>query len=101
MLPDHAVVLPDPRGMRLSAAATDGFNRKNQAEGVAGIVDALNTRQIVAGFAELSQLRGPKMATTSEETVRGTGGVLFVRGWRTTGTPRAVVGLTENNSPGT
>ena len=42
---DHTVVAPDLRGMGLSAVATDGFTKKNQAEDVAGVLDALHIRQ--------------------------------------------------------
>ena len=39
---DHTVVTPDLRGMGLSAAALDGFGKKNEAEDVAGVMDALH-----------------------------------------------------------
>lgn len=42
---DHTVVAPDLRGMGLSAVATDGFTKKNQAEDVAGVLDALHIQK--------------------------------------------------------
>ncbi len=45
LMRDHTVVVPDLRGMGLSAIATDGFTKKNQAEDIAGMLDALNIRQ--------------------------------------------------------
>jgi pimeloyl-ACP methyl ester carboxylesterase/quercetin dioxygenase-like cupin family protein len=39
---DHTVVAPDLRGMGLSATASDGFSKKNQAEDVAGVMAALH-----------------------------------------------------------
>jgi pimeloyl-ACP methyl ester carboxylesterase len=39
---DHTVIAPDLRGMGLSSRADKGFDKKNQAEDVAGIMDALN-----------------------------------------------------------
>jgi pimeloyl-ACP methyl ester carboxylesterase/quercetin dioxygenase-like cupin family protein len=39
---DHTVIAPDLRGMGLSAGASDGFTKKNQAEDVAGVMDALH-----------------------------------------------------------
>ena len=42
---DHTVIAPDLRGMGLSAVATEGFTKKNQAEDVAGVLDALKIRQ--------------------------------------------------------
>jgi pimeloyl-ACP methyl ester carboxylesterase/quercetin dioxygenase-like cupin family protein len=41
LMRDHTVIVPDLRGMGLSAAATDGFTKKNQAEDIAGVLDAL------------------------------------------------------------
>jgi pimeloyl-ACP methyl ester carboxylesterase len=38
---DHTVVAPDLRGMGLSARATSGFDKKNQAKDIAGVLDAL------------------------------------------------------------
>jgi|GEM_PF-43657 len=43
---DHTVVVPDLRGMGLSAVATDGFTKKNQAEDVALVLDALHVRNV-------------------------------------------------------
>lgn len=42
---DHTVVAPDLRGMGLSAVAADGFAKKNQAEDVAGVLDALHIQK--------------------------------------------------------
>ena len=42
---DHRVVVPDLRGMGLSARADAGFDKKNQAEDVAGVMDALQVAQ--------------------------------------------------------
>jgi pimeloyl-ACP methyl ester carboxylesterase len=38
---DHTVIAPDLRGMGLSSPADKGFDKKNQAQDVAGIMDAL------------------------------------------------------------
>ena len=38
---DFTVIAPDLRGMGLSARADKGFDKKNQAEDVAGVMDAL------------------------------------------------------------
>src|SRR4051812_29155914 len=45
LMRDHTVIVPDLRGMGLSAVATDGFTKKNQAEDIAGVLDALQIRQ--------------------------------------------------------
>ncbi|WP_243693924.1 alpha/beta fold hydrolase [Sphingomonas sp. BK235] len=45
LMRDHTVIVPDLRGMGLSAVATDGFTKKNQAEDIAGVLDALHVQQ--------------------------------------------------------
>lgn len=45
LMRDHTVIAPDLRGMGLSAVATDGFTKKNQAEDVAQLLDALHVPQ--------------------------------------------------------
>jgi pimeloyl-ACP methyl ester carboxylesterase/uncharacterized RmlC-like cupin family protein len=39
---DHTVIAPDLRGMGLSAGAADGFTKKNEAEDIAGVMNALH-----------------------------------------------------------
>src|SRR5215208_656528 len=41
LMADHTVVAPDLRGMGLSARAESGFDKKNQAADIAGVMDAL------------------------------------------------------------
>jgi len=45
LMRDHTVIVPDLRGLGLSAVATAGFTKKNEAEDVAGVLDALHVRQ--------------------------------------------------------
>lgn len=40
---DHTVIVPDLRGMGLSARAEAGFEKANQAEDIIGVMDALHT----------------------------------------------------------
>ena len=42
LMRDHTVIAPDLRGMGLSAGAAGGFTKKNQAEDIAGVMDALH-----------------------------------------------------------
>jgi pimeloyl-ACP methyl ester carboxylesterase/uncharacterized RmlC-like cupin family protein len=42
LMRDHTVIAPDLRGMGLSAGATAGFSKKNQAEDIAGVLNALH-----------------------------------------------------------
>lgn len=42
LMSDHTVIVPDLRGMGLSAVADKGFEKKNQAEDIAGVLDTLH-----------------------------------------------------------
>jgi pimeloyl-ACP methyl ester carboxylesterase/quercetin dioxygenase-like cupin family protein len=42
LMRDHTVIAADLRGMGLSDVAADGFTKKNQAEDIAGVLDALH-----------------------------------------------------------
>ena len=43
---DHTVIVPDLRGMGLSAQATSGFEKKNQAKDLAGVLASLKVAKI-------------------------------------------------------
>jgi pimeloyl-ACP methyl ester carboxylesterase len=45
IMADHTVIVPDLRGIGLSAVATEGFTKVNQAEDLAGVLDALNVQK--------------------------------------------------------
>ena len=45
LMRDHTVIAPDLRGMGLSADATSGFTKKNQAEDIAGVLNALHVER--------------------------------------------------------
>ena len=42
---DHRIVVPDLRGMGLSAKPADGYDKKNQAHDIAGVMDKLGIQQ--------------------------------------------------------
>jgi pimeloyl-ACP methyl ester carboxylesterase len=42
---NHTVIVPDLRGMGLSAVATSGFTKKNQAEDIAGVMNAMHIQR--------------------------------------------------------
>jgi pimeloyl-ACP methyl ester carboxylesterase len=44
LAPDHMVVVPDLRGIGLSAHPDDGYTKKNEAADIAGVMDALNIK---------------------------------------------------------
>jgi pimeloyl-ACP methyl ester carboxylesterase len=63
---DHTVVVPDLRGMGLSAKPDRGYDKKTQAGDVSGILDALNIERVdlvahdignMVGFAFAAQYR--------------------------------------------
>ncbi len=43
---DHSVIIPDLRGMGLSAKPEGGYEKKNQARDIAGVLDALKVEKI-------------------------------------------------------
>ncbi len=45
LVKDHTVIVPDLRGMGLSAHPETGYTKKNQAADIAGIMDALKVQQ--------------------------------------------------------
>ncbi len=65
---DHTVIVPDLRGMGLSTKPTGGYEKKNQANDVAGVMDALKVdkadvvahdigNMVAYAFAEQNQKR--------------------------------------------
>ncbi len=46
LMRDHTVVVPDLRGMGLSAVEAAGFTKKGQAQDIAGVLDALKITQV-------------------------------------------------------
>lgn len=72
LMRDHTVIAPDLRGMGLSATATDGFTKKNQAKDIAGVMDALHIERadvvghdignmVAFAFAEANQNRTTRL----------------------------------------
>ena len=45
LMRNHTVIAPDLRGMGLSTPATEGFTKQNQAEDIAGVMDALHVER--------------------------------------------------------
>lgn len=67
---DHTVVVPDLRGMGLSARATAGFDKKNQAEDVAGVMDALGVTQADVVAHDIGNMVAFRFAAQHPERVR-------------------------------
>jgi pimeloyl-ACP methyl ester carboxylesterase len=45
LVKDHTVIVPDLRGMGLSAHPKDGYTKKNEAKDIAGVMDALKVQK--------------------------------------------------------
>lgn len=46
LMRDHTVIVPDLRSMGLSAVATDGFTKKNEAQDLVGVLDRLKVGRV-------------------------------------------------------
>ncbi len=55
---DHTVIIPDLRGMGLSAKPASGFDKKNQAHDLAGVLDALGIRQVALVTHDIGNMAG-------------------------------------------
>ncbi len=43
---DHAVIVPDLRGMGLSSKPAGGYDKKTQGQDIAGLLDALGVKAV-------------------------------------------------------
>ena len=55
---DHTVIVPDLRGMGLSATATSGFDKKNQGHDIAGVLEALKVGQVAVVTHDIGNMVG-------------------------------------------
>jgi pimeloyl-ACP methyl ester carboxylesterase len=55
---DHAVIVPDLRGMGLSAKPAGGYDKRTQADDVAGILDALKIEQAALVTHDIGNMVG-------------------------------------------
>jgi pimeloyl-ACP methyl ester carboxylesterase len=67
---DHTVVVPDLRGLGLSAKPAGGFDKKTQAGDVAGVMAALNVRQADVVAHDIGNMVAFQFATQYPERVR-------------------------------
>jgi len=58
LAPDHTVVVPDLRGMGLSAKPAAGFDKKTQAGDVAGVLDALGIDAVALVTHDIGNMVG-------------------------------------------
>ena len=69
LAPDHTVVVPDLRGMGLSAKPDGGFDKKTQAGDVAGVLDALNIEKVALVTHDIGNMVGFAFAALHRERV--------------------------------
>jgi pimeloyl-ACP methyl ester carboxylesterase len=66
---DHAVVVPDLRGMGLSLKPNDGFEKKTQGHDVAGVLDALKIETVDLVTHDIGNMVGYAFAAQNPDRV--------------------------------
>jgi pimeloyl-ACP methyl ester carboxylesterase len=66
---DHTVIVPDLRGMGLSAHPDTGYSKKNQALDIAGVMDAVNVRQVDLVTHDIGNMVGYALAAQFPDRV--------------------------------
>ncbi len=67
---DHTVIVPDLRGMGLSAKPAGGFDKKNQAADVAGVLDALKVERVGLVTHDIGNMVGFAFAALHRDRVK-------------------------------
>lgn len=66
---DHTVIVPDLRGLGMSAKPAGGFDKKTQAGDVAGILDALKIQRVALVTHDIGNMVGFAFAALHREQV--------------------------------
>jgi pimeloyl-ACP methyl ester carboxylesterase len=66
---NHTVVVPDLRGLGLSSKPPSGYDKKTQARDVAGVLDALNIKNVDLVTHDIGNMVGFPLASTYPERV--------------------------------
>lgn len=66
---DHTVIVPDLRGMGLSAPATAGFDKKNEAADLIGLLDKLAIRKVAVVAHDIGNMVAFAMAIQHSDRV--------------------------------
>ena len=69
LAPDHTVVVPDLRGMGLSAKPAGGYDKKTQAGDVAGVLDALKMDKVALVTHDIGNMVGFAFAAQHRDRV--------------------------------
>ncbi|MBW6530501.1 alpha/beta hydrolase [Sphingomonas sp. RRHST34] len=67
---DHLVIVPDLRGLGLSARPAGGYDKKTQGEDVAGVLDALKVRKADLVTHDIGNMVGFAFAAEHRDRVR-------------------------------
>jgi pimeloyl-ACP methyl ester carboxylesterase len=67
---DHIVIVPDLRGLGLSSRPAGGFDKKNQAEDVAGVLDSLKIDKVDLVTHDIGNMVGYAFAAQHPERVK-------------------------------
>jgi pimeloyl-ACP methyl ester carboxylesterase len=70
LVADHSVIIPDLRGMGLSARPSDGYDKKTQGHDVAGVLDALKIAQADLVTHDIGNMVGYAFAAEYPNRVR-------------------------------
>jgi pimeloyl-ACP methyl ester carboxylesterase len=62
LVKDHSVIVPDLRGMGLSAHPDSGYTKKNQAADIAGVMDALKVKKADLVTHDIGNMVGYSLA---------------------------------------
>jgi pimeloyl-ACP methyl ester carboxylesterase len=69
LMQDHKIIVPDLRGLGLSAGTEGGYDKKNQATDVVGVLDALGVRTFELVTHDIGIMVGYAVAATYPERV--------------------------------
>src|SRR5579871_1280246 len=69
LMQDHTVIVPDLRGMGLSAHPTDGYTKKNQALDMAGLLEALKVDRVELVTHDIGNMVGYAFAVQFQQQV--------------------------------
>src|SRR3982074_3519309 len=67
LIEDHMIIAPDLRGLGLSSKPEGGYDKKNQAADVVGVLDALGVRTFELVTHDIGIMVGFAVAARSEE----------------------------------